>query len=720
VKSRVVLTALAFVAIAGLALLAWRTGLFAGRPVTEGPAATVATTPARPAGYVGSGSCTPCHAAAAAAWQDSQHALAMQEARDGTVLGDFDDARLENFGVVNRFFRRDGHYVVRTDGSDGKLADYEVRYTFGLYPLQQYLVDVGGGRLQALPLAWDTRPRAAGGQRWFHLYPDERIDFRDELHWTRRQFNWNYMCADCHTTDLEKNYDAATNTYATRWAELGVGCEACHGPGSTHVEWATRARSGRQPPDDGLTVHFDERRGAGWRIDPATGNAQRARPRPDDAEIEVCAQCHSRRSQFSNGYRPGEALMDHYLPSLLTSPLYYADGQQRDEDYKWGSFVSSRMYSRGVTCSDCHDPHSGKPRAAGNAVCAQCHLASKYDTASHHFHTPGTPGAQCAACHMATETYMVVDPRHDHSFRIPRPDLTGRLGVPNACNKCHDDRTAAWAEAELRRRYPHPKTGFQDFAMAFAAADRSEPDATIALAQLVANQDESAIARASALARLATLGGENATLSAEAGLKDPSALVRQAAVGVFDAVPPGQRLAVVPLLDDPVRAVRMRAAATLAPLPEKALGAEGARAYGRAAQDFVDGERFNADRPENRTNLGGFYAERGRYMEAEAELRSALALDPGYVPAWVNLADLMRVRDREPQAEATLREGLTHAPDNATLHHALGLSLVRQKKDAEALRELKRATELDPGNARFAYVYGVAKAELGGGATKPH
>jgi tetratricopeptide (TPR) repeat protein len=314
---------------------------------------------------------------------------------------------------------------------------------------------------------------------------------------------------------------------------------------------------------------------------------------------------------------------------------------------------------------------------------------------------------------------MVVDPRHDHSFRIPRPDLTTTLGVPNACNKCHADRSPHWATAEIRKRYPNPKPGFQDFAEAFASADRGEPDATIALAQLVANQDESAIARASALERLARLGGDNALLSAEAGLKDASPLVRHAAVGVYEIAPPEQRLAVVPLLGDPIRAVRMRSARALAPLPEPALGPANTAAYAKAADEYVASERFNADRPENRTNLGGFFAERGRYMEAEAQYRSAIELDPLFVPAWVNFSDLMRMRQREPDAEALLREGLAKSPSDATLHHALGLSLVRQGKRDEALRELKRATELAPDNSRFSYVYGVASSELKPGNARP-
>ncbi|NJD31052.1 MAG: tetratricopeptide repeat protein [Gammaproteobacteria bacterium] len=713
-KSRPALIVLALAAVGVVAFTLWRAGVFRGTPPSVVPeASTLPAQASHPAGYVGSQACARCHSAESAAWSGSQHAVAMQAAGERTVLGNFDDATFEHFGVTSRFFRRDGKFMVRTDGPDGRLADFEVSHTFGVYPLQQYLVDIGGGRIQALTIAWDSRPESAGGQRWFHLYPSERIGHDDELHWTKRQQNWNYMCADCHTTDLQKNYDAATDTFRTRWSELSVGCEACHGPGSAHVKWADAVASGASPGGgNGLSVHFDERRTASWRIDPVTGNAMRSRARGDDAELDVCAQCHSRRGQFSNGYRPGEKLQDHYLPALLVNGLYWPDGQQRDEVYNWGSFLSSRMYSKGVTCGDCHEPHGAKLRATGNGVCAQCHLASKYDAPSHHFHAAGTAGAACASCHMKTETYMIVDARHDHSFRIPRPDLSERLGVPNACNQCHQDRTAAWASAEIRKRYRNPKPGFQDFAEAFASADRGEPSASIALTQLVANLDESAIARASALDRLAQFGGENALLSAEAALEDRSALVRHAAIGVFDTVPPDQRRQIAPLLSDPIRSVRMRAARTLAPLPERALGPTESEAFARAADEYVAGERFNADRPENRVNLGGFFAERGRFMEADAEFRAALALDPAFVPAWVNLADLMRMRDREADAESILREGLAKAPSDATLHHALGLSLVRQKRNEEALRELKRATELAPDNSRFAYVYGVASQEL--------
>jgi tetratricopeptide (TPR) repeat protein len=702
----------------GLALLvglaaAWRMGVLGPSAPTGDAEPAPPTAPTSPPEFVGSTACRDCHAGEYERWQGSQHAVAMQVADEQTVLGDFTGASFRKHGITSEFFRRDGKFVVRTDGPDGKLADFEVRHTFGVYPLQQYLIELPGGRVQALSIAWDARPKDQGGQRWFHLYPNERIAHTDELHWTQRQQNWNFMCSDCHSTGVRKNFDAAAGTFATQWAEISVGCEACHGPGSNHVAMA-RAAQGGDPATarGGLTVTFDERKGIAWVIDPATGNAARSAPRESSKELDVCAQCHARRGQFSDAYRAGDAFTDHYLPALLAPGLYHADGQQLDEVFNWGSFLSSRMHAKGVTCSDCHDPHGGKVHAPGNAVCAQCHAAAKYDAPSHHFHEPGTAGAACASCHMQPETYMVVDPRHDHSFRIPRPDRTVSLGTPNACSQCHADRTAEWAAAEIRKHYPDPKPGFQGFAEAFASADRGDPAAVMALVQVAANLDESAIARASAIERLARLPGENALFAAEAGLKDPSPLVRRASVSVFEQLPPLQRKAVVPLLVDPSRIVRMQAARTLAPLADDAFDPAALEAFRKAAAEFVAAERFNADRPEHRTNLGSFLAERGETVAAEAEYRAALALDPRFVPAWANLADLRRLQGREAEAEATLREGLEIAPGAAGLHHALGLSLVRQQRRAEALLELERATDLEPGNPRYKYVYDIAVREL--------
>jgi tetratricopeptide (TPR) repeat protein len=679
------------------------------RPATPvPPAQTERPTPSPPpavaANFVGSEACAGCHDKAYAAWKDSHHARAMQHATSDTVLGNFAHATFRYVGVESTFFQRDGKYYVHTDGADGKLKDFEIKFTFGVDPLQQYLIEFPDGRIQALSIAWDSRPAAQGGQRWFHLYPNDKVDSRDELHWTRYSQNWNFMCADCHSTDVHKNYDAASNTFHTTYKEISVGCEACHGPGSAHLEWA---RSRPKDASQGLTVDLTERSGVRWTIDATTGKPVRSSPRAKDTEIEVCAQCHSRRSQIADGYRAGLPFLDFYRPALLTQGLYYVDGQQRDEVYVWGSFLQSRMYHAGVTCGDCHEPHSQKLRAEGNPLCGTCHQSANYDTAAHHHHAGTGRGTRCVDCHMPERTYMVVNPRRDHSMRIPRPDLTVKLGVPNACSGCHAQTGAQWAAQKVEQWYGHRPEGFQRYAEAFAYAEQGAAQAGPSLASLVLEPSNPAIARASALDALARYPARASADAEQAALADPDALVRRASVGALAMLPPAERLSVLaPLLEDPVRIVRMEAASMLADAMAGASATQRA-AFDRAAVDYESAQRFNADRPESRAALGNFYARLGRVDDAEAELRAALALDPKFAPGYANLADLLRTQQHEAQAEQVLRDGLRQAPGAAGLHYALGLTLVRLGRHADALSELQRAAKLAPDDARFAYVYAV-------------
>ncbi len=691
-----VLAALAAVAL--LAALAWLVGR-APAPTSPTPAA-----PAVPvsANFVGSGECKACHAQEYAAWTSSQHARAMQHATAETVRGDFNDAKFTFQGVTSSFFTRDGKFFVRTDGPDGKLADYEIKYTFGVEPLQQYLVELPGGRLQALALSWDTRPKEKGGQRWFRQYPDEKLDFRDELHWTQRSQNWNFMCADCHSSQITKGYDAANNAFDTRWNEIAIGCESCHGPGSAHIAW-TRTKSA----DDakGLTVQLDERRGVSWSIDPASGNAKRSRERTTEREIEVCAQCHARRAQIAEGYRAGAPFLDHYLPSLLVAPLYWVDGQQRDEVFIWGSWLQSRMHRQGVTCSDCHDPHTQKLRVDGNAVCGQCHAPGKYDAPSHHHHKAGSAGAQCADCHMPTTTYMVVDGRRDHSLRVPRPDQSVAFGVPNACSACHKDRDARWAADAVRGWLGRDAAGFQNFASTFHASEAGQ-GATASLAAIANDLAMPPIARASAIERLAQTSSDAS--SAQRAARDTQPLLRLAAVHLAEALPPQEQSRLLaPLLSDPLRVVRIEAARVLAGL-QQTLTAEQRAAWQKASDEYLATLRYTADRPEARTALGSFQARLGKHDEAQVAFAQALELDPNFVPAYLNAADAWRVQGRDDEARATLSKGLARAPRDASLHHALGLTLVRLGDHKLALQELERAAQLAPAEPRYTYVYAVA------------
>lgn len=692
--------------LALLGALAWIAG-----PGSKGEGAPNRSAVLDPrAEFVGSTTCGACHAAEHAAWDSSHHSLAMQEAGEETVLGDFGGATFTYAGTTSTFFRRDGNFMVRTDGADGELDDYQVIYTFGVHPLQQYLLRLSDGRLQALSIAWDARHREQGGQRWFHLYPDDRIDHADELHWTGLHQNWNFMCADCHSTDVRKNYDPASDRFHTTWSEIDVGCEACHGPGSRHVAWAGTASTEGAPDRArmGLVADLSERAGVSWIPQPVSGNAVRSVPRETRNEIQVCAQCHSRRAQIAEGYVAGAPLLDHYLPSLLTPDLYHADGQQLDEVYTHGSFLQSKMFHAGVTCSDCHDPHSGRLRAPGDQVCAQCHSPTRFETPAHHFHETASDGARCVACHMPETPYMQIDPRRDHSIRVPRPQLTVELGTPNACSACHQDRSAAWAAEQVREWYDHDPVGFQSFAAELHPEGENTAEQSGALAAIAGDPTQPAIVRASSLSRLAGRQGRPVLEAALPALRDVDPLVRYSALSALDGIPPREwATQAAPLLEDSVRVVRGQAAWLFAPF-STGLSGEQRLTFERASEEFIASQRYLADRPEGRTTLGSFFLRLGRAAEAETEYRAALRLSPSFVPAYVNLADLYRRQARERDATRILRAGLQAVPQAVELRYALGLARARAGDVPAAVVELELAATLAPLNARYSYAYAVA------------
>lgn len=591
--------------------------------------------------YVGRPTCAECHPKETELWTGSDHDLAMDVATPQTVLGDFGSRKLEHFGVTSKMFRReDGAYCVSTDNRAGKQETFAVKYVLGYRPLQQYLVEFPDGRVQCLPVAWDTN-----GKRWYHLYPDEPIPHTDPLHWTRSLQAWNYMCADCHTTNLRKNYRVADNTYHTEFSEIDVSCETCHGPGSLHVKLA-RSRS----------LFWDRRYGFGL---------PRLKDPDSRVEIESCAPCHARRRIVYPDFLPGKPFLDHYLPETLEANLYHADGQILDEVYEYGSFLQSKMFHKGVRCSNCHDPHStvvkfGEPatrgRFADNRLCGQCHLPTKYDTASHHFHPDASKrGTHCVECHMPDRFYMVVDPRRDHSLRIPRPELTVALGIPNACNGCHHDaakgETPQWAAAQVEKWYGKKKEP-PHFAYAFDAGRKGKPEAVEALTAVLQRKDTRAIVRATAASLLGSYQDPQAARATIAALDDPDGLVRATAVRALEGLPTGEiqsRLA--PRLTDPLRAVRMEAARILARVPGDRLSEKDRSAFGAALEEYVTGQQAVDDQPGAHLNLGVLYTHLAKLAEAEKEYQTAIGIDRHFVPARINLAMLYDQRDEKPKAE---------------------------------------------------------------------
>ena len=467
----------------------------------------------------------------------------------------------------------------------------------------------------------------------------------------------------------------------------------------------------------GLVVQFDERAGTTWTQNEKTGMPQRnGMPLGLRKEVETCGLCHARRAQFSERWVPGQPLSNTHLPTPMYRNLTYNDGQMRDveELYNYLPFKQSKMFASGVTCSDCHDPHSAALRAPGDGVCLQCHTPAKYESVSHRHHENVSGPVSCSSCHMPERTYMVIDRRHDHSFRIPRPDLSAKLGTPNACNDCHRDKSAQWAASTVETWFGPWREGFQTYAPAFHAAWTQQPDAEKLLSEVVSDANTPAVARASALIDLGGYLSPASVKLAQQGLADSDPMVRMAALEMLGRVPANQLWPIVsPLLSDPIQGVRIRAVAMLGALPTASQPEADRGRFDSAATEFIAAQRLNADRPEARVTLANFLTQRGKVAEAEAEYKAARRVNPQFAPAAINLADLYRSLGREEDGVTVLRDAVAAAPQDASLHYALGLAFVRQKKQDDALPELKRAAELAPDQAHYAYVYAVGLHSAG-------
>lgn len=618
-----------------------------------------------PARMVDEQQCQGCHQAQAKDWQGSHHQLAMQAATPQTVPADFNNASFSAEGETTRFFQRGDEFWVNTPGSDGKAADFKVAYTFGIAPLQQYLIEVGGGRLQALGVAWDTQKN-----HWFHLYPGQGVNFKNPLHWSKPSQNANFMCVECHTTGYKRNFDAAKNTFDSQWNSLGVGCQACHGPASNHVEWAAKK---------GDLLH------AGFAVDLKDKDAT--------VELETCARCHARRAPLGDGFTVGKRLMDDYLPSVLTRELYALDGKIKDEVFEHGSFAQSKMAAKGVRCSNCHNPHSNELKAPGNAVCLQCHnpsgktpyttvdgrglQAKNYDSIDHTRLPPGQPGSFCVDCHMPGKVYMGNDLRHDHSFSIP----AGARDVLRAPN----------------------------YAESMAVIRGGQPGAAQALYEQLARSNLPAIQRATLLVELPNYPSEQALKLATKDLSNPAPQVRESAIRAVSALlPPPERVALYgPLLKDPVRAVRILAARDLLGVPGQGT------AWNSAISEYEQVQSSLLERAEANLNLAMLYQASGRGGKVEAQLRSALVRDPDFFPALVTLAQWLEANGRSEEARRLIAEQLAQHPDAALLQHTQGLMLIRAGDMANAMPHLRNAERLDPANAQYAFVLAVALHDSG-------
>ena len=675
-------------------------------PLAHEPAVAVVAAPvipkAAPANMVDEQQCQGCHSAQVKDWQGSHHQLAMQQADPQTVLANFDNVQFKSEGERTRFYRQNNEFWVNTPGADGKPADFKVAYTFGIAPLQQYLIDVGDGKLQALGIAWDTEKKG-----WFHLYPGQGVNFKNPLHWSKPSQNANFMCVECHTTGYKRNFDAATNSFNSQWNSLGVGCQACHGPASNHLQ----AVAGKSDlPHAGFDVDLNSK--------DAT------------AEIETCARCHARRAPLGDGFTVGKRLMDDYLPSVLTRELYALDGKIKDEVFEHGSFAQSKMFDKGVRCSNCHNPHSNELKAPGNGVCLQCHnpagkaaipgiddkglQAKNYDSVEHHRHTEGKPGSQCVDCHMPGKLYMGNDFRHDHSFSLPNPVRAKTLGTPDACLTCHQGKAGDKVTEQFKLWTAHDAPQAARYDESLWLIRGGQPGAAQALYEQLQRSNLPAIQRATLLAELAGYPSESALKLASKDLNDPAPQVRESAVRAVSAfLPPAERQPLLtPLLNDSVRAVRIIAARNLLGASRNGLGAAQG-AWEKAIGEYEAVQLSLAERAESNLNLAMLYQASGRNAEVEPKLRAALLRDPDFFPALVTLTQWLEASGRSAEAKTLLGDGIKEHPDAALLQHTQGLALIRAGQPAQAMAALQKAVKLEPESAQYRYVLAVALHESG-------
>ncbi|MDX0953098.1 tetratricopeptide repeat protein [Sinorhizobium medicae] len=646
-------------------------------------------------GFVDEKTCTSCHAEQAAAFAKSHHAKAMALADDKSVRADFNSVRFERDGVAAEFFRRNGRFFIRTEGPDGKQADFEVKYTFAYEPLQQYLVDIGHGRLQAFDIAWDTQK-----QEWFWLGEGSAAKPGSTFHWTGPFYRWNRTCIDCHSTGPQTNFEPQTNKYQSSYVATSIGCQSCHGGGAKHVEWA-RAKA-------------------------ANASAAAADPGLAEVDANTCFACHARRTRLVDGYRPGSAFLDQFSPALLRSDLYFPDGQILDEVFEYGSFQQSKMAKAGVTCFDCHRAHEGTVKTEGNALCTQCHAetaperfagnnpSGAFDTPAHTHHPQGSSGAFCANCHMPERTYMKVDPRRDHSFVVPRPDLSALYGTPNACISCHASQTNAWASEHLDGWYGKAWRERPSIAHAFARAAQNDVAAIESLRRFLTDREQPGIIRGSAIGEMTRLDGAATAADVRVAAGDPDPLVRMGAAEAAANLSADLRLdAIGGLLTDETRAVRVAAARVLGATPSlDVLGAQ-RRAFDAALGDLSAYVEANADVAETQSSYGSLLFGQGRTDEAEKAFRQAIVLDPTLSGAHINLAEFYRASGDNERSEQTYAEAVAANPDRADLRYGHGLSLVRLKAMPDAIEELTAALRLDPANSRYRTTAAIALDSVG-------
>lgn len=661
--------------------------------------------------YTGDQSCKSCHRNEYHEWTLSHHYMAMQPANDSTVVGDFNNTSYSADGITSRFFKNEGKYFINTQGQDGRYHDFEIKYIFGFTPLQQYLIAFPEGRMQVTRQSWDVNKK-----KWFHQNPNQKIAANDWLHWTGNAQNWNTMCASCHSTNLQKKYDIDSDTYHTTYSVINVSCESCHGAGSAHIDYINSGNYQKGKKIEGSFLQMNKK----------TNQL---------AQINNCAPCHSRRGEISPSKITSNELLDNYIPQIPDTEFFHADGQVKDEDYVYTSFLQSKMFQRGITCSNCHNVHTGKPVLTGNNTCLQCHQ-KKYSEPEHTFHTAAIAASECKNCHMPGRYFMGNDYRYEHSFRAPRPDLSVKYGTPNACNNCHTNKGASWAKAAIEKWYgPDRAYHFSEDLIPGSLLNKESEGHLI---KLIGDTSIPTIIQATAVFYLGSIPTQKSLTTLINCLNFTDAQTRYRAIRSLSNFEYQTWInAIGPLMADKVRAVRIAAADLYTTIPRQQIPAQFQSTFNSAfrelqsylayqadfavgnlmladhylkLQDYYNAEKFylrglKKDSLLNyaRLNLSTVYNAEGKNDKALEILLAAEKIEPANDRIYFNLALLYNELNDQSTAEKYFAKAIALKTQNPKVYYNYGLLLNQWKNYKEAERILEAGLIIDPASAELFY-----------------
>ena len=636
-------------------------------------------------GYTGVATCAECHQEEHALWSQTAHARAMTPATPEFVQGDFESDTVHTYdGQTYHMVRRGDRYIIRAPTRDGRVADFPVLYTLGARQHETYLTRFPDGRIQVLPVYWDLIEK-----RWYDA-AEGTLEFgraftpNDYLFWANQGRTWNDRCFDCHASQVRKNYDIEKNEYNTALGDLSINCETCHGPGKTHVTFWREALNDPNLAGRGETSLI------------------RATSLSPSKQVEICAQCHATKTILRSGYKPGDPFLDFYEINLIDdADSFWPDGLVRKLAYPYLQFAGSQCFQKAdLTCTGCHANHgSDRPveltaDPAGGALCARCHPDVMADIPAHTFHRPAGKGSDCKACHMPEMflNYLTVT---DHRLAVPVPDVTRRLGIPNACNQagCHSGETPEWASEKSTAWWGDYQSDRVARTQAIAWGREGDARGLAELVRIVDDALEDPLLRGGAASLIGRIGEESALPTLLAALEDTNQVVRSRAALAVGAI--GHPVA-IPLLkklvQDPVYSVRVRAAFSLVQLDYVPPTDTDRRAFQSALTEHeATSLGILADSPNTHVTLGQAHERLNQYEAAGVSYRRALRVSSGHRMALerIELMDLAKSK-----YEKLLTMVTPHLEKDIRLKVALGIAKIHRgliKEGLDLLDEVKRA-----------------------------